>query len=239
MGLRPAKCYRNIGHKQRPYTRLAIKVPKRNYIGASPALRIRQYNMGNSTAKYDLVADLFVKENYDLRDNAIESARIAINRKLVKALGKDGFFMKVRVTPNHIIRENKQAQGAGADRISQGMSLSFGVPVGRAARVKKGQVIFSILLKNGQEKIVREALMRAKAKFSSDVAVKIHKNIASIGTIPAKKIEDVNIAVKETTEVEAEKPGAKTKGKKDEKTDAKDAGKKDEKTDAKAKPAKK
>ena len=232
MGLRPARCYRNVGHRQRAYTRLAIKVPKKNYVGASPALRIRQYNMGNAAGVYNLVADVYVKENYDLRDNAIESARIAINRKLVKSLGKDGFFMKVRVTPNHLIRENKQAQGAGADRVSQGMSLSFGIPIGRAARVKNGQVIFSVLCKKGQEKLVREAMMRAKAKFSSDVAVKFHENIKSIGTIPSKSIEDVAI----TTAVAAETDATKTAdaGKKDDKTGkTADAGKATDKAGAK------
>jgi large subunit ribosomal protein L10e len=155
--------------------------------------------MGNSSAQYDLVADLIVKETFDLRDNAIESARIAINRKLVKSLGKDGFFMKVRVTPSHILRENKQAQGAGADRVSQGMSMSFGIPIGRAARVKKGQPIFSVLAKKGQEKLLREAMMRAKSKFCCDVAVKFHDNIKSIGTIPSGKIEEVVIAAAQTT----------------------------------------
>jgi large subunit ribosomal protein L10e len=228
MGLRPARCYRNVGHKQRPYTRLAIKVPKRNYIGASPALRIRQYNMGNSAGAYDLVADLVVKESYDLRDNAIESARIAINRKLVKSLGKDGFFMKVRVTPNHIIRENKQAQGAGADRVSQGMSLSFGIPIGRAARVKKGQVIFSVLAKKGQEKFLKEAMMRAKSKFSSDVAVKFHENIKSIGTIPSGNIEEVAIAVAATpAEGDAKAGAAKGDAKKTAEPTKADASKKE------------
>jgi large subunit ribosomal protein L10e len=46
--------------------------------------------------------------------------------------------------PHHILRENKMITGAGADRMQTGMSHSFGSNVGRAAQVKKGQVIFML-----------------------------------------------------------------------------------------------
>ncbi len=205
MGLRPGRCYRysaksrkKAGAKshrkkavrQRSYSRIAIKVPRKNYIGAAPALKIRQFNMGNPIPKYDLVADLTVKDSFDLRDNAIESARTSINRHLVKTLGKDGFFMKVRVYPSNLLRENKQAQGAGADRVSQGMSLSFGIPIARSARVRNGQTIFSVLCKKGQETIVKDSLLRAKARFPCDVKVVFHTNVKSIGTLPSKLIEE-------------------------------------------------
>ncbi|MCX6801297.1 MAG: 50S ribosomal protein L16 [Candidatus Diapherotrites archaeon] len=210
MGLRPGKCYRNTGLKQRAYTRVAPGVPRKSYVKAAPALKIRQFNMGNPLAAYDTVADLYVKEYFDLRDNAIESARIAINRKLVKELGKDGFFMKIRVYPSHLLRENKQAQGAGADRVSQGMSLSFGVPIGRSARVKKGQVIFSVLLIDSQKEIVKSALLRAKAKFPCSVGVTIHKDIKSIGTLPKKAVEEVIIETKKAEAGPAEGAAAAT-----------------------------
>ncbi len=197
MGIRPGRCYRNNGHRQRAYTRIAIKRPKKNYIGAAPALKIRQFNMGNPTLKYDRIADLVVRDKIDLRDNAIESVRTTSSRKLTKDLGKDFFFMKIRVYPSHLMRENKQAQGAGADRVSQGMTRSFGIPIGRAARVNPGQVIISVLYMKSKENDdkVKKALMRAKAKFPCDVEVKMHSNVKSVGTLPSKKIEEI-IAVK-------------------------------------------
>jgi large subunit ribosomal protein L10e len=214
MGLRPARCYRcqkkrlrnaGSGHarktgKQRAYTRIAINVPDRNYIGAAPQLKTRQFNMGNPLLKYDTVADLIAKESLDIRDNAIESVRATINRKLVKDLGKDAYFMKVRIYPSHLMRENKQAQGAGADRVSQGMTLAFGIPIGRAARVRAGQVIFSILCMDEQKEIVKTALHRANAKFPCKVEVKFHTDIKSLGTLPSKAIEEKI--------VEVAKPGA-------------------------------
>ena len=212
MGVRPAKCYRSprglrkvrkgsSGHarklrQQRAYTRVATKNPDRNYIGATPQLRIRQFNMGNPLLKYDTVVDLLTKESIDIRDNAIESVRMTVNRKLTKDLGKDAYFMKVRVYPSHIHRENKQAQGAGADRVSQGMTLNFGVPVGRAARVRAGQAIMSVLCMDAQKEIVKTALGRAKSKFSCKVEIVFHKDIKSLGTLPSKAIEEKVVEVK-------------------------------------------
>jgi len=209
MGIRPARCYRSKvtrirkgsgGHarktgKQRAYTRIAINVPDRNYIGASPQLKIRQFNMGNPLLKYDTVADLLSTDSLDIRDNAIESVRSTVNRKLVKDLGKDAYFMKVRVYPSHLIRENKQAQGAGADRVSQGMTLNFGVPIGRMARVRAGQVIFSVLCMKEQKEIVKKALLRAKAKFPCSVEIIFHNDIKSLGTLPSKAIEEKVVEV--------------------------------------------
>lgn len=249
MGLRPGRCYRNskkpikgnastgrgfrkARKQKRAYTRIAIKVPRRNYIGAAPALKIRQFNMGNPKGKYNIVAELVVKEGFDLRDNAIEAVRMTVNRKLVKDLGKDGFFMKVRVYPSNILRENKAAQGAGADRVSQGMSQSFGKPVGRATRLRKGQVIYSILCKKSQKNIVKEALMRAKSKFPVPVEVKFHEDIKKIGTIPTKSRDDKIVEQKEETKEKDEKGDkAKTTDKKDDK--AKTTDKKDDKTTTK------
>ena len=212
MSIRPAKCYRSPKklrhlrnaasgharhmHQQRAYTRVAVTVPDKNYIGAAPALRIRQFNMGNPLLKYDTVADLIVKESIDIRDNAIESVRMTANRKMVKDLGKDFYFMKVRVYPSNLMRENKQAQGAGADRVSQGMTLAFGVPIGRCARVRAGQVIFSVLCFENQKAKVKEALMRANAKFPCKVEVVFHKDIKSLGTLPSKAVEEVVVEVK-------------------------------------------
>jgi large subunit ribosomal protein L10e len=210
MGIRPARCYRNSvkrlrkgsgGHarrtrKERAYTRIAINVPDKNYIGASPQIKIRQFNMGNPLLKYDTVADLISKDSLDIRDNAIESVRSTINRKLTKDLGKDAYFMKVRLYPSHLLRENKQAQGAGADRVSQGMTLNFGIPIGRAARVHKGQVLFSVLCMAGQKDIVKTALHRAKAKFPCQTETIFHTDIKSLGTLPSKVQEEVVVEVK-------------------------------------------
>lgn len=208
MGLRPAKCYRGKkvrlrrgsgGHArsttvQRPYTRIAIKVPKKNYIGASPQLKIRQFNMGNPLPPYNLVANLVSKESCYIRDNALESVRSGVNRLLVKALGKDGYFMKVRLYPSQLMRENKQAQGAGADRVSQGMTQPFGIPIGRSASVRQGQVIYSVLCMDTQKEIVKKCLKRAKSKLPCKTEVQFDTDVKKIGTLPSKSQEEKVVA---------------------------------------------
>ena len=61
----------------------------------------------------------------------------------MKEVGRMNFHFKIRVYPHHVLRENKQATGAGADRVSEGMRLSFGKPVGTAAR-ESNEKIFTI-----------------------------------------------------------------------------------------------
>ena len=217
MGLRPARCYRgkktrlrkgSSGHArqttiQRPYTRIAINVPDRNYIGASPQLKVRQFNMGNPLLAYTTVGDLVSKDSIDIRDNAIESVRSGVNRMLVKALGKDGYFMKVRIYPSQLMRENKQAQGAGADRVSQGMTLPFGIPIGRSSRVKKGQALYSVLCMDSQKDTVRKCLLRAKSKLPCKTTIEFHTNIKSLGTLPSKIVEEKVVEVKVAEGAEA------------------------------------
>lgn len=184
MGLRPARCYRDT--TQRSYARTAKSVHKRNYVGANPAMLIRQFNMGNPTLKYDKIADLVADTRTVVRDNALEAARVAINKALVKHVGKDLYFMKIRIYPHEVLRENKQAQGAGADRISEGMSHSFGKAIGRAIRSKKGMKLISILFLEKNEDTVIESAERAIAKLPCKSHVEVHDDITSIGTLPRK-----------------------------------------------------
>ncbi|MBU0662754.1 MAG: 50S ribosomal protein L16 [Candidatus Diapherotrites archaeon] len=188
MGLRPGHCYRS--KKDRAYTRFAQTVPRRNYIGAVPGLKTRQFNMGNPNGKYTHILDLIIEDGVQVRDNAIESSRIAINRYLVNKLGKDAFFMRIRVYPYQILRENKQAQGAHADRIQKGMSNPFGKPIGRAVRTRKGQKLISVLVMEESIAMAKKALMRANSRMPAELTVRVGTDIEAIGTLPTK-ITDV------------------------------------------------
>ncbi len=243
MGLRPGHCYRSL--KDRPWTRVAVKVHRRNYIGATPGIKTRQWNMGNGDKEFSHILDLVVDEGVQIRDNSIESSRIAINRYLVKHLGKDGFFFKIRTFPHQILRENKQAQGAHADRIQKGMSHPFGKPVGRAIRVRPGQKMISLLVDEKDVKIGKEALLKAKSRITCKVHVLIHTDVESIGTRPTKMIIEVkteaedkadvkDAAESEKAEGEEKKEGAEGEKKEDskegeKKEDAKSGEKKEEK----------
>ena len=161
MALRPARCYRKI---ERPYTRVAVKVPDKNYIGANPAVRIRRFVQGELRPDYDTVYYLVAEDKLQVRDNAIEAARLAIIRFLEKKVQKK-FWMRVRAYPHHVLRENRQLTGAGADRLQKGMRRAFGRPVGRAAQVYPGKVMFEIVTYRSYEPYVREAFRRASMKM--------------------------------------------------------------------------
>jgi len=131
---KPGKMYRNLAKKA--YTR-------KEYMGGIPGSKIVQFDMGNLSAEFPVEVNICVEESCQIRHSALEAARISINRKLMKDVGRMNFHLKLRVFPHHVLRENKQATGAGADRVSEGMRLAFGKAVGTAARVQKGQIVFT------------------------------------------------------------------------------------------------
>jgi len=83
--------------------------------------------------------------------------------------------MRVRPYPHHVIREHKMATGAGADRISSGMSMAFGRPVGTAARVKRGSSVIIVRVnKDGVEK-AKEALRKASHKLPTPSRIDVEE----------------------------------------------------------------
>uniref|UniRef100_A0A2K6NJR1 Uncharacterized protein n=1 Tax=Rhinopithecus roxellana TaxID=61622 RepID=A0A2K6NJR1_RHIRO len=92
-----------------------------------------------------------------------DAARICANKYMVKSCGKDGFHIRVRFHPFHVIHINKM------------LSCAFGKPQGTVARVHIGQVIMSIRTKLQNKKHVMEALCRAKFKFPGRQKIHISK----------------------------------------------------------------
>ncbi len=228
MGLRPGRCYRL--QNKRAFTRTAVKVHKRNYIGATPGIRTRQFNTGNPLRKYSHVVDLITDEKVQIRDNSLEAIRIAVNRDLTKNAGKENFFLRIRIYPYHILRENKQAQGAGADRVTKGMSHPYGKPIGRAARVRKGQKILSLLVNEEHLDAAKDALNKAKPKLTCKILIKVGTDIESIGTLPKRVKRRKEKEEKEEADKKAEDEKAGEKGKDEKKDDkGKEADKKDDK----------
>ncbi|MBS3117371.1 50S ribosomal protein L16 [Candidatus Woesearchaeota archaeon] len=159
--LRKGKCYRNI---ERAYTRKS-KYKKKGYIRAVPNHKIVKFDLGNLTKDFEGVASLYTKDRLQIRHNALESARVVINRQLHKNLGASGYHLKLRVYPHHILRENKMLTGAGADRMQSGMQHSFGKAISTAAQLKEGQKIFSVYVDKKDINVAKEALKRAVARL--------------------------------------------------------------------------
>lgn len=156
MARKPARMYTCV--KGQAYT-------QRKYMGGVPHLRIIQFELGNITREFPLTVDLLAKETSQIRDIALESARIASNKYLAKKVGDKHYHLKFMVYPHHVLRENKQATGAGADRVSQGMRAAFGKPVGTAARVTRNQVIIRVRTTPENLEHAKIALMKAGSKL--------------------------------------------------------------------------
>eukprot|EP00877_Chromochloris_zofingiensis_P001541 jgi/Chrzof1/11388/Cz05g34280.t1 len=104
-------------------------------------------------------------EKENVTSEALEAARIAANKYMVKYAGKEAFHLRVRVHPFHVLRINKMLSCAGADRLQTGMRGAFGKPQGVCARVQIGQILMSIRCKDNHATVAAEALRRAKFKF--------------------------------------------------------------------------
>ncbi|MCL5101852.1 MAG: 50S ribosomal protein L16 [Candidatus Marsarchaeota archaeon] len=161
--LRPARTFRYIFSQA--WARYSQKKPRKNYIRAKPHTSLLVFNMGVDKPDFDTVFTLKTKQAIQLRSNSIESARQMINKHLELTAPGD-FYFKVLVYPHMIIREHRMATGAGADRISQGMSHAFGKPVSVAARLREGQPLFMVKTKAKNAQHVRESFRRASSKLS-------------------------------------------------------------------------
>jgi large subunit ribosomal protein L10e len=74
-----------------------------------------------------------------------------------------------------VLRENKQATGAGADRVSDGMRQSFGKIVGTAARIQSGERLFTAWVEPEQADAVKEAYRRAYNKITPPCRIRIER----------------------------------------------------------------
>lgn len=177
MGRKPGSMYRDIDDTA--YTR-------REYISGVPGSQITQFDMGDLKSEkdeYPVVVSLEAGEACQIRHSALESARVAANRNMIKQLGELNYKMKLRVHPHHVLRENKQATGAGADRVSDGMRLSFGKPVGTAARVSDGQRIFTARVNKVKEEfdVAKDSLRRAYTKIPCPADVVVDDDAGLVG----------------------------------------------------------
>jgi large subunit ribosomal protein L10e len=163
---KPASMYRRITGQA--YTR-------REYMGGVPASRVSQYDMGNLQAEFPVILTLRVKNRVQVRHTALEAGRIAANRLLSGEAGAANYHLKVRAYPHCVLRENKLATGAGADRVSSGMRRAFGKTVGTAARLERNQAILTVQVSADKVEVAKTALWKASMKFPSPCYVDVEK----------------------------------------------------------------
>ncbi|PSP15581.1 50S ribosomal protein L16 [Halobacteriales archaeon QH_10_67_13] len=169
MSEKPASMYRDIDKPA--YTR-------REYITGIPGSKIAQHRMGDKQTdldEYTVQISLIVEETVQLRHGSLESARLSANRHLIKELGENNYAMILRKFPHQVLRENKQATGAGADRVSDGMRQSFGKIVGTAARIESGERLFTAYCEVDQADAVKEAYRRAYNKITPPCRIDVER----------------------------------------------------------------
>ena len=98
------------------------------------------------------------------------------NRYLVKVAGKEGFHLRVRAHPYHVVRINKMLSCAGADRLQTGMRGAWGKPNGSVARVNIGQILLSVRTRDNHRATAIEALRRSQYKFPGRQKIIVSKN---------------------------------------------------------------
>ncbi|MBS3060835.1 MAG: 50S ribosomal protein L16 [DPANN group archaeon] len=175
MGLRPAHTLRGL---LRSWSRTARKKQRKAFIRGVPDSRIRKYDLGSPTklSEFSMQYNLMPNVTILARDNSLEAARTFSNKVFEKKILKENYYYKMRLFPHEVIREHTMASGAGADRLSTGMRLSFGKVKGRAARLRPGTPVASIYTDEKHDKVAREGLARAARKLPGTFRIEVKPN---------------------------------------------------------------
>jgi large subunit ribosomal protein L10e len=163
---------------ERPYTRTS-KYKKNNFIRMTPVRKVVRYDMG-TTGTYEYDVDFMPNMSLQIRQEAIESARQTCLRWLDQNVIKGAkYHYKIRKYPYHIMRENPLAAGAGADRMSTGMSHPWGKPIGIALQINKGEKFMTISVNKNFVEVAKKALSRAAKKLPCTFQILVVKNAPS------------------------------------------------------------
>uniref|UniRef100_A0AC35GQ77 Ribosomal protein L10e/L16 domain-containing protein n=1 Tax=Panagrolaimus sp. PS1159 TaxID=55785 RepID=A0AC35GQ77_9BILA len=83
-------------------------------MGRRPA---RCYRKRTTVDEFPTCVHMISNERKHLSFEALEAARICTNKCMVKNSGKDGFYMRVRKHPYHVVRINKMLSCAGVSKL--------------------------------------------------------------------------------------------------------------------------
>jgi len=81
--------------------------------------KIQIYDVGRkraSTKEFPYCIHLLSGEKEQLSAEALEAARVCVNKYMSKYSGKETFHIRIRSHPYHVLRINKMLSCAGADR---------------------------------------------------------------------------------------------------------------------------
>lgn len=146
----------------------------KKYAPGTPNPKVARFTTGKYSTDYSYAIQLISRGRVQIRSNALESARVAANKKLA-TLGEENYYLKVVTYPHLVLRENKMIATAGADRLQEGMRKAFGKPIGVAARVEIGSVVLELQVKAADLGRGKEAIHAAKAKLPMITEIKVEE----------------------------------------------------------------
>ena len=154
--------------------RVANGMPlSKKYAPGTPNVRIARFQTGARNSDYEVKIQLVSKEKCQIRDNALEAARVGANKKMNKVVPETNYQLSVRRYPHTIISENKMIAAAGADRLQEGMRNAYGKPMGHAARVNIGSIIYEIRTYEKHIPEAKRALKTASSKLPGYTSITV------------------------------------------------------------------
>ena len=146
-----------------------MPLTSKKFAPGAPNPKIAKFSLGTMKPDYDVKMQLVSKQRLQITHNAIESARVSINKKLGEI--ENEYHLLVKSYPHVILRENKMIATAGADRLQEGMRRAWGKPSSRAARVYDGAVLFEIQTYSKHLNLATDAMNSASSKLPAKVVI--------------------------------------------------------------------
>jgi len=143
---------------------------RKEYIPRIPQVRISKFKLGKAQ-DFKVVFKLVAKKPALVKQEALESARIAANKILEAEVGEDNYILRVAPYPHIIFREHKMLGVAGADRISKGMRRAYGKPVTLAAKIDAGTPVLEVYSNSEREEVIKKSLKVAASKLPVETFV--------------------------------------------------------------------
>jgi large subunit ribosomal protein L10e len=172
--IRKFVAYRKM--EARPNTRKS-KYKGKAYNRSIPPSHMVKFDLGNLQKQdFEYIVGIATKQDCQIRSNALESARTVLTRHLELSITVSDYHIQARCYPHHILRENPLATGAGADRLSTGMSAAFGIAHGVAVRAFAGKILFAVYCNKTNLEVVKAAVMKAKYKVPCSCRLVVTEN---------------------------------------------------------------
>jgi len=146
---------------------------RREYIHGAPQPKITKFTMGNSKGNFAYKVSLLPLRKVQIRHNALEALRVAVNKQLADSLGGENYCLRIKAYPHVVLRENKMMAFAGADRLQEGMRRAFGKAVGLAARVEAGKPVVEIEVNAEGVEVAKKALKVGASKLPTPCTIQI------------------------------------------------------------------